>query len=243
MLSSNTIKYPSEILEGLKQALRKELDGARSDDALNEQILSMTKIEIMDKYFESNHKKITSDEICKIVSALFGFNLDNVLILTKDIDVELELVSPAEPTLARKLISSYLNQEDKVITGKEIRTLINDIFGINLEGISSLEGAGISLFSKGQWVLQQEKDLFVVHTGTGDVEVKIFPTRYFTEQTGLASLPVNLINALTEIGYSFDEKLGGCTYTNPTGEAVTDSFKGQTIGATIQEIRQSYPKG
>ena len=71
------------------------------------------------------------------------------------------------------------------MTGVDIRGMINQIFGINLNGVSSLEGAGISLYSKGQWVLQSDKDLFVVYTGSGDLDVKVFPTEYFTKQTGL----------------------------------------------------------
>ena len=145
----------------------------------------MSKAAMMDKYLDSYGKTISSSVICEVVNSIFGMNLDEAPILTK-VDTVEGLSSTGDKLMSRLAIDSYLNQSGEEITGANIRGMINEIFGVNLEAISSLEGARISLYSKDQWVVHQEKDLFVVHTGTGDVDVKIYPTTYFTEQTGVA---------------------------------------------------------
>ena len=189
----------------------------------------MKKVDIMDKYFDSYQEKVTSSEICSIVKSIFKLDLE-----TKPV-----LLSSTEGT-AKMAIDSGLAQFGKNVSGAEIRKLINQIFGINLDAISSLDGSRISLFSKGQWVIQHEQDLFVVHTGLGDVDVKVFPTDYFSEQTGLKELPEDLQQSLTSIGFYYDEKIGSYYYSNPSGEAIPDAFKGQTIGTILTFIRHSY---
>ncbi|MEQ6355599.1 hypothetical protein ABNX05_13300 [Lysinibacillus sp. M3] len=196
----------------------------------------MKKAEVMDKYLDSYGKRISSSEICHVVDLVFKINLDETPILSK----EKEEVDEIASSTGREVIDSYLNQYDRDITGAEIRKIINEIFGVNLEAISSLEGARISLYSKGQWIVQHEKDLFVVYTGASDVDVKVFPTNYFTEQTGLVTLPSDLQHALTSIGYHFDEKIDSYYFSNPTGEAVPDVFKGKTIGAILSVIQHSF---
>lgn len=190
---------------------------------------TMTKVDIMDKYLDSYQGKITSSEICSIVKTIFKFDLE-----TKPV-----LLSSTEGT-AKMAIESGIAQYGKNISGAEVRKLINHIFGINLDAISSLDGARISLFSKEQWVVQHEQDLFVIHTGLGDVDVKIYPTDYFTEQTGLGELPEELQQSLASIGFYYDEKVGSYYYSNPSGKAIPDSFKGQTIGAILKVIHHSY---
>lgn len=196
----------------------------------------MKKAEMMDKYLDSYGKGISSSEICHVVDLVFKINLDKTPILSKG----KEEVDGISSSTGREVIDSYLNQYDRDITGAEIRKIINEIFGVNLEGISSLEGARISLYSKGQWIVQHEKDLIVVYTGASDVDVKVFPTNYFTEQTGLVALPSDLQHALTSIGYHFDEKIDSYYFSNPTGEAVPDTFKGKTIGAIRGVIQHSF---
>jgi hypothetical protein len=198
----------------------------------------MKKVDIMDKFFDSYQGKVTSSEICRIVSSIFKFDLETKHVLSKEL-VEAEVVAPSEST-AKMAIDSGLAQFGKTVTGAEVRKLINQIFGINIDAISSLDGSRISLFSKDQWVLRQEQDLFVVHTGSGDVDVKVFPTDYFTERTGLKELPEDLQKSLTRVGFYFDEKAGSYYYSNPSGEAIPDAFKGQTIGAILKVIHHSY---
>ncbi|MFJ7981826.1 hypothetical protein ACIQ1D_16240 [Lysinibacillus xylanilyticus] len=196
----------------------------------------MKKAEKMDEYFNSYGKEISSSEICHVVDLIFKINLDEAPILSK----EKEKADGISSSTGREAIDSHLNQYDSEITGAEVRKIINEIFGVNLEAISSLEGARISLYSKGQWIVQHEKDLFVVYTGESDIDVKVFPTQYFTEQTGLVKLPTDLQHALTSIGYYFDEKNDSYYFSNPTGEAVPDAFKGKTIGAILGVIQHSF---
>jgi hypothetical protein len=236
MLTTDLKKYPSEILEGVKMTLRKELAGMHSNIELDGQIEVMTKVEIMDKYIDSFRKKISSSVICRVMNSIFGFDLDSIPVLSK---VAESFVTSEKP-LARVVIDSYLEEYGKGITGAEIRGMINQIFGINLDAITALEGARISIYSKNQWVIQHEHDLFVVQTGTGDIDVKVFPTKYFTEQTGLKEVPNDLHHSLTRMGFSYHEKIGSYYFLNPTGEAIPDAFKGQTIGAIIEVIRHSY---
>ncbi|MCQ6277139.1 hypothetical protein JMM81_19885 [Bacillus sp. V3B] len=199
----------------------------------------MSKAAMMDKYLDSYGKTISSSIICEVVNSIFGMNLDEAPILTK-VDTVEGLSSTGDKLMSRLVIDSHLKQSGEEITGVNIRGMINEIFGVNLEAISSLEGARISLYSKDQWVVHQEKDLFVVHTGTGDVDVKIYPTTYFTEQTGVAELPTDLQHLLIALGYSYNEGIGRYYFSNPTGEAVPDAFKGQTIAAISKVIQQSF---
>ncbi|HHT7188219.1 TPA: hypothetical protein ACTZ5N_001480 [Bacillus cereus] len=199
----------------------------------------MTKVELMDKYLDSHQGIITSSEICDIVMSTFQFDLTTKSVQSKEF-VMTGTVSSTEH-IAKMAIDSGLSRYGKKVTGIEIRKLINQIFGINLDGISSLDGARISLFSKGQWIVRGEQDLFVVHTGLDDVDVKVFPTNYFIEQTGLEELPEDLQQSLTRFGFYYDEKIGCYYYSNPSGEAVSDAFKGQTIGTLLKVIQHSYP--
>lgn len=193
----------------------------------------MKKAEKMDQHLDFYGGKISSSEICYVVDLIFGFNLDKTPILSKEIE-------GTSLSTGREVIDYHLHQYDGEISGVEIRKIINEIFGVNLEAISSLEGSRLSLYSKGQWIVQHEKDLFVVHTGAGDVDVKVFPTNYFTEHTGLEELPTDLQDALIGLGYYYNEKMDSYYFSNPTGEAVSDAFKGQTIGAILGVIRHSY---
>ncbi|PYF07920.1 hypothetical protein [Ureibacillus chungkukjangi] len=199
--------------------------------------VGLKKIEIMDDYIDTQDVT-TSSEICSIVNSVFGFDLETKPILSKEFLESGEL--PLSNSPAKYAIDLGIAKHGGNISGAEIRQLINGIFGINLDAISSLDGSRISLFSKEQWIMQQKNDLFVVHTGFADVDVKIFPTDYFIEQTGLTTLPDELQQELTKLGFSYDENIGSFYYSNPTGEAIQDSFKGQTIGSVLKVIQNSY---
>lgn len=193
----------------------------------------MKKAVQMDHYL--NGKRITASGIGEIVKSLFGFDLEHTPVLP---NVAKSLPNAAETSL--KAFDFCLEQCSEELTGANIRKMINRLFGINLDAISALEGAGISLFSKECWVLQQENDLFVIQTGTGDLDVKVSATAYFTEQTGIEGLPEELQQSLTGIGYACDEQAGTLYFSNPAGEAVPDAFKGQTIKTIIETIQKSY---
>jgi hypothetical protein len=199
---------------------------------------------MMDKYFDSYGKTIRGSEICNVVKSIFRIDLDAITVLSKEAEEHLKAIPSTDGTAkqskAKLVMDSYLDQYEKEITGSDIRRMINQFLGINLDAISSLVGARISLYSKDQWVVQQENDLFAVKTGTGDVDVEIFPTTYFTEQTGLKELPNALQLSLSTIGFCNNEEIGSYYYVSPTGEAVPDAFKGRTIGAILEVIHKSY---
>jgi hypothetical protein len=185
----------------------------------------ITKAEAMDKLMHAYDKEISTSAIFAIVHQIFQFDVESISDL---------------PTPPRAAMDAYLADAGNGITGSDIRRLFNQTLGINLDALSHLEGAQFSLYSKGHWMLQQPNDLFVIHTGTGDVDVRIVTTSYFAEQTGSNKLPIHLINELLPLGFDYEEKSRGYYYANPTGEAVSDAFKGQTIMAIRKVIQQSY---
>ncbi|MCM2676348.1 hypothetical protein [Alkalicoccobacillus plakortidis] len=196
----------------------------------------MKKAEAMDHQLHTLDHPITSADIQSIVSSVYQINLDKLPILPTE--ARGTVFSPG--TTSEEAIATHLAQHSGELGGVQIRQIINNIFGVNLDAISALDGARISLFSKGQWVVQQETDLFVVWTGEGDIDVKVYPTSYFAEQSGASALPKELKDSLTAIGYLYDESTGGCYYENPSGDAVPDEFKGRTMGAILQVIKESY---
>ena len=218
---------PSDILDRVKTSLKKDFGENYSHPELDAQIEGMTKAEIMDKYFNSFEEKIDHAVVFRFIQSIFHFDLDNKPVIT-------------EKDRSSAVIDSFLNEEEEKITGAKIRSIINQIFVINLDAISALDGERISLYSKDQWVLQNDKDLFVVHTGKDDIDVRIYPTKYFKEQTGLETLPEDLRHSLLNMGYYYDEKIRSYYYANPSGEAVPDAFKGQTMGTILNTIKQSY---
>ncbi|MFC7322107.1 hypothetical protein [Halobacillus campisalis] len=138
-----------------------------------------------------------------------------------------------------EVMDLYLQDYGQCISPKEIRRVILDIFGVNLEGISALEKLRISLFSKGQWIAQNKKDLFVVYTGANDKDVKISPTAYFTKETGLIQVPNALNQRLKALGYHQLED-GSWFYAEPDGGSVSLAFKDQTIAAIGEVVMTTF---
>lgn len=194
----------------------------------------MGKLELMDSLLDQHHHKMTSVEIFEIVDRLFGFDLTATPVLYKDYNA----LGPE--TTSRRIIDEYMEGLENELKGSEIREMINKMFGINLEAVAKLDGKRISLYSKNQWILQNDTDLFVVYTGPKDVDVKIYPTPFFTAKTGLKRLPDELSTLLEDLGYHYNTKLQSHYYSNPTGEAVSDQFKGQTMMSISKVIQSSY---
>ncbi|WP_244933623.1 hypothetical protein [Neobacillus mesonae] len=230
----------AEIVARVRGVLERNSELAGTSRAeLDAQMKAMRKAQLMDLFIDSFEGNISSSEICDFVKAIFDFDLDVMPILSKEL-VEQTLAPESNEPLIRQIIDTYLNRRDQRPDGPGIRQMINQVLGINLDAISSLEGARISLFSKGQWVVYHAHDLFIVDTGAGDIDVSVYPTKYFTEQTGLEELPSDLQQALSKIGYRRGGKPGSYYFITPTGEPVPDSFKGQTMGAILKVIHDSY---
>ena len=199
---------------------------------------NMTKIEMMDHYLESYGGNFGYTEVRDIVKSLFGLDLETKTVISREFIASLSLGAASHT--AKSALDGYIHQHEKEVSGADIRKTINALFGINLDAISSLERARISIYSKGQWIVQKENDLFVVHTGPEDIDVKIYPTAYFVEKTGLSGVPAELQQDLTRLGYNYDNKNACSFYSNPTGEAVQDEFKGRTMGTIMKVIQEYY---
>ncbi|MFD1953224.1 hypothetical protein ACFSL6_03280 [Paenibacillus thailandensis] len=194
-----------------------------------------TKSERMDQYLEARKSEAAGIGVPDIVAAvneIYNIDLESAPLLGA-------ASAEADKTDARTAIGAWLEQCGRQAAGAEIRTMINESFGINLDAISALDGAGISLFSKGQWIVRDDSDLFIVYTGEGDLDVRISPAPSFVRQTGAKELPDHLVRELVRLGFDFEPETGSCYYLSPTGEAVPDAFKGQTMKAVLDAIRQT----
>lgn len=208
---------------------------------MNQTKTTMSKVELMDQHLESCGKDFGYEEVRQIVHSLFDIDLETKIVVFKEYLAPLSWDETNEDIpVARVALEYYLDQSKGTLTGKEVRTIIKNLFGINLDGISSLAGAKISIYSKEQWITQHDHDLFVVDTPLGDADVRIYPTPLFTKKTGLNRVPTELQQALAELGYSFDSDNNWCYYCNPTGESVGHEFKVETIETIRQIILDSY---
>ncbi|MDR0269654.1 hypothetical protein [Paenibacillus sp.] len=247
MKQADTVNIPSFIMEGVNKTLAADMPNAGSTE-LEQHRKQMSKAQFMDSYLASFTGELTGAVIRDVVLHIFGMDLDNVSLLTEGKGETASAVlgreqesCPDDGSLSRNAINPQLAAYGRRMTGPEIRSMLNDLFGVNLDAISALEKAKISLFSKGQWVVKHDHDLFVVYTGAGDVDVTVYPTFYFTERTGMSGLPEDLKHALIQLGYC-DKQHGDRSlyYTSPDGQAIPDAFKGQTMGAIMATIRSFY---
>ncbi|MGP4059506.1 hypothetical protein [Halobacillus sp. H74] len=253
---TENLKYPDEIVAGVFKNLRKETRGPLPFSEALRMINEMNKVEVMDNYLNRTGKKVKPEEIRDIVSQVYGIDLNTISELgagkqtstfSDHVFEKVEKGLKADVTEAtlmslskKEVMDLYWAGFEGRMDGADMRRMINEVFGINLEGIANLEGSGVSLFSKEQWISQYERDLFVVHTGFTDVDVWVYPTEYFKEQTGLTELPQQLKNKLRDLGFTYNDEVGAYYYRNLTGESVLDDFKGKTLGAIIRVANEEY---
>ena len=210
-----------------------------SADLSQKEGLPRTKVELMDQSIASA-EKIDGPTVCAIIREVFGMDLAKASLLDKDFAKRAAASASAASDLSEAAVDLYIVENGECTSGAEARALLNRIFGTNLEGISELHQQRISLYSKEQWIVQNEKDLFIVYTGKDDVDVKVIPTPYFTGKTGMDRLPENLQQALSKLGFAFDEQVDAYYFANPSGQSVPGLFKRQTMGAIHQTIQDSY---
>lgn len=187
----------------------------------------MRKAEKMDNYLNACTNKISSNEIFQVVHTVYNFDLDQAPVLVST------TLTP------RETLDNYLQQFPGAMSGTEIRNLVNQLLGVNLEGISALEGAQISLYAKNQWIYNEETDLYVVYSTDMDRVARVFTTPYFAKQYGNAAAPEGLVQALLQLGYTTDGMKGSFIYKNAEDQAVPDAFKRQTMGAILQSMRST----
>ncbi len=203
--------------------------------------MKITKTEHMDQCLTEQQKPITIHGIFKIVESVYGIALGHLPGLVPE---------PAQ------LLTNWLsgqNDMQQLLDSNELREKINQLYGVNLQALSQLEDARISLFSKERWMLRHEQDLFELYTGEGDSDVKIITTAYYKKITGSNNMPPALIDNLLELGYSLHEPSKDCSsftnsgssntqsycyYINPEQKPVADSFKGRTMRLIADAIRQ-----
>lgn len=196
----------------------------------------LVKNELMDAHL-STLQSITSLDIHQLIFEIYGINLSIVPLLTRHIKTESHQNDSNDPHV---LLDYHIAKSAQPITGETIRNAINEFFGINLAGLASIEGLRISLFTKGQWMMQRENDLIHLHTGPMDIDVTISVTDYFTKQTGINQIPVPLRLSLSNLGYQFIEDSGNCYYSDPNGHSVPDEFKGKTFRAILETLNSDY---
>lgn len=135
-----------------------------------------------------------------------------------------------------QVMDRVLRVNKGTLTGAEIRPIINYIFGINLNGISGLEGAQLSIYSKGQWVIQEDTDMLVISSNSNDTELYVGITKYFTEVTGETEVPSELSAFLEGLGFTFNQTTDRYEWVSPDGLSAPDPFKGQIINELVGTI-------
>ena len=215
----------------------------------------MSKVEVMDKYLESS-SKLKGKEVRAIVKDVFGADLNYIseknygsklsiydVSIMESLRISLngdsnstELDAQIMDMPKNEVMDRFIEVNDSSLTGAQIRVLINQIFGVNLDGISGLEHLSISIYSKGLWILQKDTDLFIVSSSLDDVELYVSSTDYFEETTGSNQLPESLKQNLISIGFSYDAELDQFVYRNSTNESVPDAFKGQVVGSVVGTV-------
>ncbi len=218
---------------------------------------NMPKVEVMDRYLESAGK-LKGKEIREAIKDVFGADLNYIseknygsklsiyhvsvmesLRISLNVDSNsTELDAQIMAMTKNEVMDRYIEVHDFSLTGAQNRVLINQIFGVNLDGISGLEHLRISIYSKGLWILQGDTDLFVVSSSLDDVVLYVASTDYFEEISGSNQLPDSLKQKLISIGFSYDAELEQFVYRNPTNESVPDAFKGQVIGSVVGTVME-----
>lgn len=253
-----TRKYPAKVMKVLRVSIGVDKHSTVKDD----EIASMNKAEVMDRYLSSQGKKVKGNEVRKTVELIFNIDLDLISkqgigttvssydaavmeTLRQSLRLDKRDTSRDSDIMAMKknhIMDKYSKVHEYKLSGAEYRVLINQIYGVNLDGIAKLEHAQVAIHSKGQWILKSDQDLIILRSSLDDVEVFVAPTDYYTFLTGSTELPASLIEKLSNMGFTYDEPTNAYYYANPTGQSIPDAFKGQTLGTIVGTIANEFPK-
>lgn len=249
-------KYSKDVMRAVRISLGVDAKSTKVDSLIEK----MPKLQVMDLYLASFGKKVKGPEIRRAVKEVYGIDLNIVskndygsklAIYPKYIMVSLRASFNTAPDSTvqdarimeltkNAVMDRYIREHNYQLTGAESRKLINEIFGVNLEGIANLEGKQLAVSSKGQWIIKSDTDLFVLESSLDDVDVSIYTTDYFEAVTGSDQFPESLKTKLTNIGFVYIEETNRMYYRNPTGESVPGQFKGQVMGILIDTITTEY---
>lgn len=249
-------KYPINVMF----ALRESLGVNKFSEELDHEINIMPKVEVMDRHLLSLGEELDSFETRESVQAIFNINLDYIsennfgsklnkyneevmmnVRASLGIDpqsTELDILIMDMPK--NEIMDRYFINKHNKVSSQEARNVINYIYGVNLNGISSIEYARLSIFSKGQWVIHNDTNIFIVSSSNDDTELYVAPTQYYKEKTGNEQLPDSLISDLVSIGFVYDSTLETYIYRSLNNESVPDSVKGQVMGTVVQTINTHY---
>ena len=251
-------KYSKHVMRAVRESLGADAKSTQLDSSIE----TMPKVQVMDLYLASFGKKVKGHEIRLAAKEIFGIDLDVVskndygsklsiypegvmeslrASFNEAPDSTLQDVRIMELT-KNAVMDRYIKEHGYSLNGAESRTLINQIFGVNLEGISKLEYMQLAILSKGQWILKSDRDLFILESSLDDVDVSIYATPYFEGVTGSRELPETLVTNLVKIGFTYYEETDLLYYKDPAGGSVPDSFKNQVMGILIGTIMTEYKK-
>lgn len=251
-------KYSKHVMRVVRESLGVDSKSTQLDS----EIETMPKLQVMDRYLVSFGKKVKGNEIRRAVKEIFDIDLDVVskndygskmsiypAPIMESLRASFNVAPDSTEQDARimdltknAVMDRYIKERDYSLTGVESRTLINDIFGVNLAGISTLEHMQLGILSKGQWIVKSDTDLFILESSLDDVDVSIYATPYFESLTGSRELPESMVTKLVEMGFTHYEETNLLYYKDPTGGSVPDSFKGQVMGVLIKTIKTEYKK-
>ncbi|MDR6552439.1 hypothetical protein [Paenibacillus qinlingensis] len=220
----------------------------------------MSKIAVMDSHLASHLEILTGPKIREIIEIVYHISLDDIsangegsILALYPLEIMEPIrqsfgIDPASTDHDAEIMSMtkveamdrYLLSYGPTIIGEEIRSLINDIFGVNLAGIATLDNARLSIFSKGQWIVQDPADLISLSTGKGDIDVTISATDYYKNTIGIDQFPTELHDFLLTLGFSYHLEMQNYHYSNPAGQSIPEAFKGQLIGKLVTVIKDYY---
>lgn len=249
-------KYSKKVMKAVRVGLGVNAKSAQADGVIEK----MPKVKVMDYYLASFGKKLKGNEVRLAVEEIFDIDLNYVskmnygsqlAVYPAPLMESLRVSLKEAPTSVAKdgrimamakneVMDRYMKEQGYSLTGEASRTLINQIFGVNLSGISTLEYMQLAISSKGQWIVKSDTDLFVLESSLDDVDVSIYTTPYFEQVTGSDQLPASLKTKLMNLGFTYDEEENLLFYKNPTGESVPDAFKGQVIGILVGTVMAEY---
>lgn len=216
-----------------------------------------SKFELLDTYLSSLENP-NGNQVRKAVLAVFDIDLDlmsknNEGILTYSEDVlrvvREELgIDPQTTDLDDKIYNKsksqimdiYIHTLNGNVSIGDVQTVVYGVYGVNLAGISTLEHARFSVYSKGGWVVKKDTDIFVVESGIGDIDLYIYPTEYFIAKTGINGVPEDFQEQLKQIGMSYDDEAGRMYYHTPNNQSMSADFKDAMMAIVLSYTSENF---